>query len=61
VIVVVVFLVVFLAVNFLEFLVERFLVTYAIETLINKWDAQWIERSEGVHSLGLEGQEEESW
>jgi hypothetical protein len=58
---VVVFLVVFLAVSSLEFPVERFLVTCARETLINEWDARWTESSEGVHSLGWVGQEEESW
>jgi hypothetical protein len=36
---VVVFLVVFLTVSSLEFLVERFLVTCAKETMINEWDA----------------------
>jgi hypothetical protein len=59
--VVVVFLVVFLAVSSLEFPVVRFLVTYARETLINEWDARWTESSEGVHSLGWAGREEESW
>jgi hypothetical protein len=39
----------------------RFLVTYARETLINEWDTRWTERSEGVHSLGWVGREEESW
>jgi hypothetical protein len=54
-------LVVFLAVHSLEFLVEKFLATYARETLINEWDTQGIEINEGVHSLGWEGQEEERW
>ena len=45
----------------LEVLAKIFLVTCAKETLINKWDAQWIESIEGVHSLGWVGQEEESW
>jgi hypothetical protein len=48
-------------VSSLEFPVERFLVTCARETLINEWDTRWTESSEGVHSLGWEGQEEESW
>jgi hypothetical protein len=52
--------VVFLEVSSLEFPVEIFLVTYARETLINEWDAQWIESGEGVHSLGWASQEEES-
>ena len=54
-------LVVFLAVSSLEFLVEIFLVICARETLINERDARWNEKSEGVHSLGWAGQEEESW
>jgi hypothetical protein len=54
-------LVFFLAVSSLEFPAERFLATCARETLINEWDALWTESSEGVHSLGWEGQEEESW
>jgi hypothetical protein len=29
--------------------------------MINEWDAQGTELSEGVHSLGLAGQEEERW
>ena len=37
------------------------MVTYARETLLNKWDAQENNISEGVHSLGWIGQEEESW
>jgi hypothetical protein len=36
-----------------EFPVERFLVTYVRETLINEWDAQWTKRSEGGTFLGL--------
>jgi hypothetical protein len=55
------FLIDFLAAISLEFPVERFLVAYARETLINKWDAQGIEIIEGVHSLGWTGQEEERW
>jgi hypothetical protein len=39
----------------------RFLATNAIETLINEWDIQGTKISEGVHSLGWAGQEEESW
>jgi hypothetical protein len=38
-----------------------FFITYAIETLTNKWDARWTKNNEGVHSLGWEGQEEERW
>jgi hypothetical protein len=49
----------FLAMISLEFPVERFLVTCGRETLINEWDSHWTERSEGVHFLGWEGQEEE--
>jgi hypothetical protein len=37
------------------------MVTYAIETLINEWDARGIEINEGEHSLGWESQDEESW
>jgi hypothetical protein len=51
----------FLAVSSLEFLVEILLVTCARETLINEWDAQGTEISEGVHSLGWEVREEERW
>jgi hypothetical protein len=39
-------LVVFLEVFSLEFVVERFLVNFARETLINEWDAEWNESSE---------------
>jgi hypothetical protein len=53
-------LIVFLAAVFLEFPIERFLVVCAKETPINKWDAQGTDISEGVHSLGWTGQEEES-
>jgi hypothetical protein len=60
-VIVVVFLVVFLAVSSLEFPSSEILVTYARETLINEWDARWTKSSEGVHSLGWAGQEEESW
>jgi hypothetical protein len=42
-------LVFFLAVSSLEFPVERFLVTYARETLINECDARWTERNEGTY------------
>jgi hypothetical protein len=45
-------LIVFLAANSLEFSTERFFVIYARETLINEWDTQGTENSEGVHSLG---------
>jgi hypothetical protein len=31
----------------LDFPVERFLVTYARETLINEWDTQYTERVKG--------------
>jgi hypothetical protein len=41
--------------------IERFLVTYARNTLINVWDALENEISERVHSLGWAGQEEEIW
>ena len=51
----------FLVVSSLELPIERFLVTYSRETLINEWDARGTKRSEGVHSLGWAGQEEESW
>jgi hypothetical protein len=54
-------LIVFLAAISLEFPAERFLATCARETLINEWDARGTEISEGVHSLGWTGQEEESW
>jgi hypothetical protein len=53
-------LVVFLATSSLDFLAKRFLVTCARETLINEWDARGTESSEGVHSLSLAGQVEES-
>jgi hypothetical protein len=33
----------------------------ARETLINEWDAQWNDKSEGVHSLCWQSQEEGSW
>jgi hypothetical protein len=52
-------LVVFLAVSSLEFPTKRFPVICARETLINEGDSQEIEISEGVHSLGWIGQEEE--
>jgi hypothetical protein len=52
-------LVVLLAVSSLDFPVDRFLGTYARETLVNKWDVRWTEISEGVHSLGWVGQEED--
>jgi hypothetical protein len=45
----------------LDFPTERFLATYDGDTLINEWDTRWTESSEGVHSLGWVGQEEESW
>jgi hypothetical protein len=41
--------------------IERFLVTYARNTLINVWDALENEISERVHCLGWAGQEEEIW
>jgi hypothetical protein len=48
-------------VSSLEFPIVRFLVTCARETLINEWDGpNGLRASEGVHSLGWEGQEEES-
>jgi hypothetical protein len=43
-------LVVFLAASSLEFLVERFMVTYARETLINDWDTRGTDIIEWVHS-----------
>jgi hypothetical protein len=52
---------VFLVASSLEFPAERFLVTCAIDTLINEWDARGTKISEGVHSLGWAGREEESW
>jgi hypothetical protein len=60
-VVVVGLLIVFLATISLEFPAQRFLATCAKETLINEWDDQGTEISEGVHSLGWMGQEEESW
>jgi hypothetical protein len=48
-------------VSSLEFLDERFIATCSKGTLINEWDAQWTEISEGVHSLGWVCQKEESW
>jgi hypothetical protein len=48
-------------VSSLEFPTEILLVTCANKTLINEWDAQWTKSSEGVHSLGWEGQEKGSW
>jgi hypothetical protein len=36
----------------LSFPTERFMVTYARETLINEWDAQGTNINEGVNSLG---------
>jgi len=45
----------------LEFPAERFLVTCARETLINERNARGTKSSEGVHSLGWAGQEEENW
>jgi hypothetical protein len=66
-------LVVFLAASSLEFPAERFLVTCARETPINKWHIPWeilingwyipwfILDKRTVHSLGCVGQEEESW
>jgi hypothetical protein len=53
--------VVFVAVSFIEFPTEISLVTCARETLINEWDAQGTESSEGVLSLGWADQEEERW
>jgi len=46
------FMVVFLVLSSLEFSIEIFLVTYAIETLINEWDSQGTEIIKGVNSLG---------
>jgi hypothetical protein len=43
----------------LDFLADIFLVTCAKETLTNEWVSRWTERSEGVHSLGWVGEEEE--
>jgi hypothetical protein len=54
-------LVVFLAPSSLEFAAERFLATYARDTLINEWDARGTKINEGVHSLGWVGKKEESW
>ena len=54
-------LIVFLATISLEFPAKRLLVACARETLINKWEVRGTEISEGVHSLGWTGQEEESW
>jgi hypothetical protein len=45
--------------KFLEFPYKRFLVTSAKETLINELNIQGNEISEGVHSFGWAGQEEE--
>jgi hypothetical protein len=55
------FMVVFLAAGSFVFSIERFLDTCAKEALINEWDAQGTRVSEGVHSLGWAGQEEERW
>jgi hypothetical protein len=52
-------MIVFIAIVSLEFPAER--VSYARETLINEWDARGTKISEGVHSLGCTGREEESW
>jgi hypothetical protein len=52
-------LIVFLAAISLEFLAERFLATCYREALINEWVTQGTENSEGVHSLGWTGQDEE--
>jgi hypothetical protein len=52
-------LVFFLSTSSLEFPTERFLVTCAIETMINEWDTRGTEINEGVHSLGWAGREEE--
>jgi hypothetical protein len=54
-------LIVYLAAVSPEFPVERFLVVYSRETLINEWYARGTDISEGVHSLGWTGQGEESW
>jgi hypothetical protein len=53
-------MVVFLAVSSLDFLAKIFLATCSRETLVNEWDTQWTKSSKGVHSLGWEGQEEQS-
>ena len=53
--------IVFLATISLEFPTERFLAACARDTLINEWDARGIEISEGVHSLGWTGKEEDGW
>jgi hypothetical protein len=44
-----------------EFPAERYLDTYAKETMINERDTRWTKSSEEVHSLGCVCQEEESW
>jgi len=56
-----VFLVVLLEWISLEFPIEILLVTYSRETLINEWDTKWTKSSDGVHSLGWAGHEEEIW
>jgi hypothetical protein len=52
-------LVFFLAASSLEFVVEIFLVTYAIETMLNEWYTRGTRINEGVHSFIWKGQEEE--
>jgi hypothetical protein len=48
-------------VSSLKFPIVVLLVTFDKERFINDRDAQWIAISEGVHSLGWAGREEESW
>jgi hypothetical protein len=46
-------LIVFLAMISLEFLAERFLATYAIETFIKKWYIPWVILNKWmVHPMG---------
>jgi hypothetical protein len=54
-------LVVFLAESSPAFPADRFIVTYSRENLINECDSPGTEISEGVHSLGWVGQEEDIW
>jgi hypothetical protein len=46
----------FLAMNSLEYKLVRLLVACTRETLVHEWDSLCTESSEGVHSLGWEGQ-----
>jgi hypothetical protein len=60
-VIVVVFLVVLLIVSSLEFLSRDILSYMCQRDPRNEWDVWWTESNEGVHSLGWESREEESW